>query len=109
MLPLLQGGRDALVNAPTGSGKTLAYLAPIVHDLAAASPLPLHRSSGTHAIVVCPTRELCLQVADVLAMLVKRFVWLVSEWMSGVWVTAFPVALRRRYTLHANLSPCSVF
>ena len=31
--PLLQAGRDALVNAPTGSGKTLAYLAPIINDL----------------------------------------------------------------------------
>lgn len=53
-----------------------SYLAPIVHDLAAQQP-PLSRSRGTLAVVICPTRELCLQVADVLTMLVRRFVWLV--------------------------------
>jgi ATP-dependent RNA helicase DDX31/DBP7 len=46
--------------------------------LAAAQPR-ISRGQGTHALVVCPTRELCLQVADVLAMLLRRFVWLVSH------------------------------
>lgn len=54
-----------------------SYLAPIVADLAAQQP-PITRAQGTYAIVICPTRELCLQVADVLTMLVRRFVWLVS-------------------------------
>lgn len=54
-----------------------SYLAPIVNDLAAQLP-PITRAQGTHAIIICPTRELCLQVADVLTMLVRRFVWLVS-------------------------------
>ena len=57
----LQAGRDALVNAPTGSGKTLAYLAPILDDLARLSPR-VTRAQGTHALVITPTRELCLQV-----------------------------------------------
>ncbi|EFN59565.1 hypothetical protein CHLNCDRAFT_56430 [Chlorella variabilis] len=80
-IPVLLGGRDALVNAPTGSGKTLrraAYLAPIVHDLASHQP-PITRARGTLALVICPTRELCLQVSDVLTMLVRRFVWLAER------------------------------
>ncbi len=54
-----------------------SYLAPIVADLAAQQPA-ITRAQGTFAVVICPTRELCLQVADVLTMLVRRFVWLVS-------------------------------
>lgn len=56
-----------------------SYLAPIVADLAAQQP-PITRVQGTFAIVICPTRELCLQVADVLTMLVRRFVWLVRSY-----------------------------
>lgn len=32
-MPVLLGGRDALVRSPTGSGKTLAYLVPLVQQL----------------------------------------------------------------------------
>ena len=38
----------------------------------------LQRSSGTHAIVVAPTRELCLQIADVLGLVLRRYHHLVS-------------------------------
>ena len=72
----MQRGRDALVNAPTGSGKTLAYLAPIVGDLQAQTP-HISRAEGAHALVMVPTRELCLQVSDLLTLLVRRYIWLV--------------------------------
>ena len=62
---------------PTPAPAPCSYLAPIVHNLAAQQP-PISRTQGTYAVVICPTRELCLQVADVLTMLVRRFVWLVS-------------------------------
>jgi ATP-dependent RNA helicase DDX31/DBP7 len=54
-----------------------SYLAPIVDELASRAPR-LTRANGTLALILTPTRELCLQVADVLAMLLRRFVWLVS-------------------------------
>ena len=73
----VQRGRDALVNAPTGSGKTLAYLAPIIADLAAQEP-HVSRAEGTYALILVPTRELCLQVSDILILLVRRYIWLVS-------------------------------
>jgi ATP-dependent RNA helicase RhlE len=55
-IPILMQGHDLIGVAETGTGKTLAFLLPIFHGL----------KSGTHdtqALVVCPTRELAIQVA----------------------------------------------
>ncbi|KAF8071155.1 RH17 [Scenedesmus sp. PABB004] len=81
-IPVLLSGRDALVRSPTGSGKTLAYLAPIVQALAAREPR-ISRTDGTHALVLVPTRELAVQVSDVLTALVRRFCWLVPGMLIG--------------------------
>lgn len=81
-IPVLLSGKDALVNAPTGSGKTLSYLAPIMHELATASPR-ITRADGTLALVICPTRELCLQVVDALTLIARRFVWVVPGAVHG--------------------------
>ncbi|KAF5831921.1 P-loop containing nucleoside triphosphate hydrolase protein [Dunaliella salina] len=74
--------RDAMVRAPTGSGKTLAYLVPIIQDLATQSPR-LSRAEGTHALVIAPTRELCLQIHDVAMLLLKKYHWLVPGLVIG--------------------------
>ena len=37
----------------------------------------LTRAQGTFGIVVAPTRELCIQINDVLGLILRRFVWLV--------------------------------
>ncbi len=50
-------GRDVLVKSPTGSGKTLAFSAPIVESLGLNAP------PGS-ALIVAPTRELALQIAE---------------------------------------------
>ena len=91
-IPALLSRRDALVRAPTGSGKTLAYAAPIMQCLAgweggegadvARSPR-VPRSAGTRALVILPTRELALQVADVLATLARRYHWVVPGVLYG--------------------------
>ncbi|BDA42696.1 DEAD-box ATP-dependent RNA helicase 17 [Coccomyxa sp. Obi] len=81
-IPVLLRGRDALVNAPTGSGKTLAYLAPIINDLQAQEPR-VSRAEGTHALIIVPTRELCLQIADVLTLILRRYIWLVGGAIYG--------------------------
>jgi ATP-dependent RNA helicase DeaD len=65
-IPPLLAGRDALVQAPTGSGKTAAFVIPIV-ELCAR--LDDHRR--TVALVLCPTRELANQGADVADALLK--------------------------------------
>jgi ATP-dependent RNA helicase DDX18/HAS1 len=52
-------GNDVLGSAKTGSGKTLAFLIPAIELLHKASFMP---RNGTGVIVVCPTRELAMQV-----------------------------------------------
>ncbi|MBB5153377.1 DEAD/DEAH box helicase [Saccharopolyspora phatthalungensis] len=55
-LPLAMRGEDLIGQARTGTGKTLGFGVPLLHRLR----LP---SDGTpQALVVVPTRELCLQV-----------------------------------------------
>nr|WP_308197865.1 DEAD/DEAH box helicase [Saccharopolyspora soli] len=55
-LPLAMRGEDLIGQARTGTGKTLGFGAPLLHRLS----LP---GDGTpQALVVVPTRELCLQV-----------------------------------------------
>ncbi|MHC4959739.1 MAG: ATP-dependent RNA helicase DbpA [Planctomycetota bacterium] len=55
-IPVLLAGKDLVGQAKTGSGKTAAFALPILQDLS------LHRH-GPQALVLCPTRELCAQVA----------------------------------------------
>lgn len=81
-IPTLLAGRDMMVRSETGSGKTLAFLIPIVHSLVRA-PRRISRGMGTFAVVLAPTRELCSQIADVLARLVSPFPWLVPTSLSG--------------------------
>jgi len=79
--PLLQG-KDVLIKAETGSGKTLAYLIPVVQQLLKIEDR-LDRKDGTYAIVISPTRELCLQIYEVLEKLVRPFAWLVPGHVIG--------------------------
>jgi len=51
-------GRDLVGTAQTGTGKTLAFLIPIIEQLSAC-PAP-----GVQALILVPTRELAMQVAD---------------------------------------------
>jgi ATP-dependent RNA helicase DeaD len=62
-IPPLLAGRDLLAEAPTGTGKTAAFALPILQRLAAEG---LGRAAeGTAlALVLVPTRELAMQVAE---------------------------------------------
>ena len=63
-LPIGLRGADMIGQAPTGTGKTLGFGVPLVDRLLA----PAEGGDGTpQALVVVPTRELCLQVAKDLA------------------------------------------
>src|SRR5690348_15423961 len=57
VLPDALAGRDVLAKAPTGSGKTFAFGIPLVERVSANGKTP-------EALVLVPTRELALQVAD---------------------------------------------
>lgn len=56
-IPLLLEGRDAIALAQTGTGKTAAFALPILQNL---NP----EVSGTQALIIAPTRELAIQVAE---------------------------------------------
>lgn len=43
----------------------------------------ISRAEGTYAVVVAPTRELCIQIQDVATVLLRRFIWIVSSVLIG--------------------------
>jgi len=61
-IPHLLAGRDLLGIAQTGTGKTAAFALPILQQLA-ANRVAAPRNS-MRALVLTPTRELALQIAD---------------------------------------------
>jgi superfamily II DNA/RNA helicase len=70
VLPDALAGRDILGRAQTGSGKTLAFGLPMLTRLAGlADGSPRRTAKAPRGLVLVPTRELALQVADVLAPL----------------------------------------
>jgi len=62
--PLLDG-RDVIVRSKTGTGKTAAFGIPMLERIPGGRRKP-------SALVMCPTRELALQVADEIAALGKH-------------------------------------
>jgi superfamily II DNA/RNA helicase len=66
-LPDALAGRDVLGRAQTGSGKTLAFGLALLAQLAGGDPKPKH----PRALILVPTRELAMQVSDVLMPLAK--------------------------------------
>ena len=64
-LPVVLKGEDVLAQAKTGSGKTAAFGLGILQSLDATR-------TYTHALVLCPTRELADQVAEQLRLLARR-------------------------------------
>lgn len=60
----------------------------LLHNNSMQAPR-LSRADGTYALIVAPTRELCLQIHDVAMLLLKKYIWLVSEGAQVlVWVCA---------------------
>jgi ATP-dependent RNA helicase DeaD len=56
MIPLMLTGVDVIGQAQTGTGKTAAFAFPILHNF--------QQQRHVQALVLAPTRELALQVAD---------------------------------------------
>ncbi|EXJ83951.1 hypothetical protein A1O3_04618 [Capronia epimyces CBS 606.96] len=66
-LEYLLQGKDCLAQAKTGTGKTLAFLLPAVDTILK------NRTSRLSALIICPTRELALQIAAEAKKLLQRF------------------------------------
>ncbi len=69
-IPPLLLARDLLAQAATGTGKTAAFALPMLHRLAQrsseqrAAAAPAARHPGVFGLVLVPTRELAMQVAE---------------------------------------------
>ena len=63
-IPVVMEGKDIIGQAQTGTGKTAAFGIPLLERI---DPKDKH----VQAIVLCPTRELAIQVADELRRLAK--------------------------------------
>ncbi|QCI16614.1 DEAD/DEAH family ATP-dependent RNA helicase [Buchnera aphidicola (Aphis craccivora)] len=66
-IPLLLQGKDVLGMAQTGSGKTAAFSLPLLHNLKINLKAP-------QILVLAPTRELAVQVAEAFSMFSKYIV-----------------------------------
>ena len=64
-IPPLLSGRDVVGQAQTGTGKTAAFAIPILERVDPRNKFP-------QALVLCPTRELAIQVAEEVGKLAAR-------------------------------------
>jgi ATP-dependent RNA helicase DeaD len=76
-IPLLLSGRDLLGQAGTGTGKTAAFSLPLINRLSLNQPA---RRGGARGLILVPTRELAMQVAEA-----------VHKYSKGTTLTVVPV------------------
>ena len=53
-IPLVLEGKDVIAGSATGSGKTLAFASGIIQNC--------EKGKGIQALILTPTRELCVQI-----------------------------------------------
>lgn len=61
-IPVMMDGYDVIAKAPTGTGKTCAFGIPLMETIRPDC-------ADIQAVIVCPTRELCIQITDELRQL----------------------------------------
>jgi ATP-dependent RNA helicase DeaD len=54
IIPAIVAGRDILAQSETGSGKTISFAVPIIEKI--------NKTDGLTALILVPTRELCVQI-----------------------------------------------
>jgi ATP-dependent RNA helicase RhlE len=95
VLPDALAGNDVLARSPTGSGKTLAFAVPIAQRL---EP----RDARPSALVLVPTRELAIQVAEELEEVGGSLGLKVAAVYGGTSVGAQANAAKRAHVLVAT-------
>jgi len=81
-IPIVIKNKDCIIKSETGSGKTLAYLVPIIHQLGEREE-KIKREDGTFCVIICPTRELCIQVVETCKQALKNLVHIVVGAIMG--------------------------
>jgi len=75
-LPVAMSGRDVIGESMTGSGKTLVFAIPILQKI--------KHGEGVQALIVCPTRELALQISEHIRNLAVHMQVSICEVYGGV-------------------------
>jgi ATP-dependent RNA helicase RhlE len=81
-IPLIMGGQEVIGIAQTGTGKTAAYLLPLLMKVKYA------QGTDPRAIILVPTKELTLQIADHAKQLAKYTDLRISPIYGGVAIKA---------------------
>lgn len=82
-IPKVLTQENCVIKSETGSGKTLCYLVPIFNLLMKKTE-KISREKGTFALILCPTRELCIQVdEESKKLLSKAAIWIVHGAIMG--------------------------
>ena len=67
VIPLMLAGEDVIAQSQTGSGKTAAFALPILQNLVSGND-----SRSVQALILTPTRELAIQVADAISQFASQ-------------------------------------
>lgn len=71
-LPITLAGKDVAGQAQTGTGKTMAFLIAVFHHLLQNQSDNITESKQPRALILAPTRELAVQIANDAELLVKK-------------------------------------
>ena len=71
-LPITLSGKDVAGQAQTGTGKTMAFLIAVFHHLLQNQSDNITEGKQPRALILAPTRELAVQIANDAELLVKK-------------------------------------
>ena len=71
-LPITLAGKDVAGQAQTGTGKTMAFLIAVFHHLLQNQSDNITEGKQPRALILAPTRELAVQIANDADLLVKK-------------------------------------
>ena len=71
-LPITLAGKDVAGQAQTGTGKTMAFLIAVFHHLLQNESDNITEGKQPRALILAPTRELAVQIANDAELLVKK-------------------------------------
>ena len=71
-LPITLAGKDVAGQAQTGTGKTMAFLIAVFHHLLQNQSDNITEGKQPRALILAPTRELAVQIANDAELLVKK-------------------------------------
>jgi len=94
-IPVLLTGKDIIGQAGTGTGKTAAFALPMLHRLIETPASEASKKGAVRAMILVPTRELAMQVAEAVHKYAKKTTLTVVPLYGGAPMDQQIRALRR--------------